>query len=364
MKKILSLCLLLTLAFSCREWEPVLTITYPEPGEREPVMMEVNTTIAALKQLYLDNGGKAVEILSRVVIGGQVISSDQSGNIYRDLYIQDETGAICVKVGKSSMYSDYKLGQWVYIDCSGLKIGSYNGMPQLGVEDESDSGYDTAYIDAQYLIDTHIFRGRVGRMPEARELTAAELSTALSEGGFKNNAWGSLVTLKGLTYGAKTDYDTDNYKRIFAILYPDDSSENRIFLSDKTYGVTTWAMSKAKLLENIAAGKFEGAKTSGGAPLEGDLLQALIDNATPVTMSQYFSLGTVPVQIRTSGYAKFADAEIDPEVIGDPDSKTADGKAVDVTGLLTLYNGAAQFTLIDLEGVQRTPETPANTANN
>ena len=364
MKKILSLCLLLTLAFSCREWEPVLTITYPEPGEREPVMMEVNTTIAALKQLYLDNGGKAVEILSRVVIGGQVISSDRSGNIYRDLYIQDETGAICVKVGKSSMYSDYKLGQWVYIDCSGLKIGSYNGMPQLGVEDESDSGYDTAYIDAQYLIDTHIFRGRVGRMPEARELTAAELSTALSEGGFKNSAWGSLVTLKGLTYGAKTDYDTDNYKRIFAILYPDDSSENRVFLSDKTYGVTTWAMSKAKLLENIAAGKFEGAKTSGGAPLEGDLLQALIDNATPVTMSQYFSLGTVPVQIRTSGYAKFADAEIDPEVIGDPDSKTADGKAIDVTGLLTLYNGAAQFTLIDLEGVQRTPETPANTANN
>ena len=364
MKKILSLCLLLTLAFSCREWEPVLTITYPEPGEREPVMMGVNTTIAALKQLYLDNGGKAVEILSRVVIGGQVISSDRSGNIYRDLYIQDETGAICVKVGKSSMYSDYKLGQWVYIDCSGLKIGSYNGMPQLGVEDESDSGYDTAYIDAQYLIDTHIFRGRVGRMPEARELTAAELSTALSEGGFKNSAWGSLVTLKGLTYGAKTDYDTDNYKRIFAILYPDDSSENRVFLSDKTYGVTTWAMSKAKLLENIAAGKFEGAKTSGGAPLEGDLLQALIDNATPVTMSQYFSLGTVPVQIRTSGYAKFADAEIDPEVIGDPDSKTADGKAIDVTGLLTLYNGAAQFTLIDLEGVQRTPETPANTANN
>ena len=351
MRKILTLFVLSALVLSCREWDPVMTFGYPEPGVREPVMLEVNTTIAALKQLYLDNGGKAVEIFSHKVIGGQVISSDRSGNIYRDLYIQDETGAICVKVGKSSLYSDYQLGQWVYVDCCGLKIGSYNGMPQLGIEDESDSGYDTAYIDAQYLIDTHIYRGRVAPLPDPRELTAADVTTALAEGGFKNDIWGSLVKLKGIKYGAKTDYDTDNYKRIFAILYVDDSSENRVFLSDKTYGVTTWAMSKAKLLENIAAGKFAGVTTSGGAPLEGELLQALIDNAAPVTMSQYFSLGTVPVQIRTSGYAKFADAEIDPEVIGDPASKTADGRAIDVTGLMTLYNGAAQFTLIDLDGI-------------
>ena len=362
MKKILSLCILLLLAISCREWEPVFTLQYPEPVEKDPMMMEVNTTIAALKQLYLDNGGKAVEIHSRMIIGGQVISSDRSGNIYRDLYIQDATGGICVKVGKSSLYSDYHPGQWVYVDCNGLKIGSYNGMPQLGVEDESDSGYDTAYIDAQYLINTHIFSGAIAPEPAPRELTAAEITTALSEGGFKNDAWGCLVTLKGLKYGAKTDYDTDNYKRIFAILYVDDTSEHRVFLSDKTYGVTTWAMSKAKLLENIAAGKFEGATTSSGEALEGELLETLIANAAPVTMSQYFSLGDVPVQIRTSGYAKFADAEIDPEVIGDPASKTADGKAVDVTGLLTLYNGAAQFTLIDLDGVQRVPD-PETTQN-
>ena len=70
-------------------------------------------------------------------------------------------------------------------------------------------------------------------------------------------------------------------------------------------------------------------------------------------MSQYFSLGSVPVQIRTSGYAKFADAEIDPEIIGDPDSSTADGVPVDVTGILSIYSGAAQFTLLDLDGVQK-----------
>lgn len=327
MKKIFASFLFLALLASCEEWDPVLTLTYPEPEAAEPVMASVNTTIAGLKQLYVNHGG-ALEISEHLIIGGQVISSDRAGNIYRELYIQDATGAICVKMGKSSLYSDYHLGQWVYIDCMGLTIGTYQGMPQLGIEDETGA-YDTAYIDAQYLIDTHVFKGRMDEMPAPRVLSANELTKALSDGGFKSNAWGSLVTLKGLTYG----------NAIFAILYAGDGNENRIFLSDKNYGVTTWAMTKSGLLENIAAGKFDGTSTQGGRKLEGEVLEALIANASPVTMSQYFKLGNTDVQIRTSGYSKFADSEIP-------------GTVLDVTGILTLYNGAAQFTLIDLDGVQ------------
>ena len=327
MKKIFASFLFLALLASCQEWDPVFTLTYPEPEVPEPVVASVNTTIAGLQQLY-NNNGKALEIEVHLVIGGQVISSDRAGNIYRDLYIQDATGAICVKMGKSSLYSDYHLGQWIYIDCAGLTIGVNRGMPQLGVTDETGA-YDTAYIDAQYLIDTHIFKGRIEETPAPRVLTANELSKALTDGGFKSDAWGSLVTLKGLTYG----------NAIFAILYAGDGNENRIFLSGQNYGVTTWAMTKAKLLENIAAGKFAGTSTQGGRKLEGEVLDALVANASPVTMSQYFSLGKVQVQIRTSGYSKFADNEIP-------------GSVLDVTGILTLYDDEAQFTLIDLDGVQ------------
>ncbi len=343
MRKIFIFLLSVAALASCREWDPVLTLNYPEPPAREPVMAGVNTTVAGLKQLYLDNGNKPVEIGGRVVIGGQVISSDRSGNIYRDLYIQDGTGAICVKLGKSSLYSDYHLGQWVYVDCNGLTVGAYNGMPQLGVTDETGAN-ETAYIDAQYLIDTHIFRGREAALPEPRTVTAAELAQALKDGGFKSSLWGAYVKLPGLTYGALPSYDTDNYKRVFAILYPTDDSADRIFLSDKTYGVTTWAMSKAGLLANIAAGKFDGVTSQ-------EQRDALVANASPVTMSQYFSLGSVPVQIRTSGYARFADAEIPSDVLGNPISSSADGAAIDATGLLSIYSGSAQFTLIDLDGI-------------
>ena len=50
-------------------------------------------------------------------------------------------------------------------------------------------------------------------------------------------------------------------------------------------------------------------------------------------------------------YFEITDTEIPAAIIGDPAASSADGAAIDITGLLTLYNGAAQFTLIDLDGV-------------
>ena len=356
-KPIYILLLLSLLAVSCEEWDPVLYgLRWEEPIPAADNKLAVNTSIAALKQLYLDNRSKPVEIKDDLVIGGQVTSSDRSGNVYRELYIQDGSGAISVKIGKSSLYSDYHPGQWVYVRCKGLTLGSYSGMPQLGVEDETDE-YETAYIDAQYLIDEHIVRGRQDTPPAPVEMGVNEITEALAQGGFASDKWGRLVTLKGLRYGAPASRNTDQYKRIFALLYIDQSKNkkeqsNRVFLSDKTYGVTTWAMSKNRFIEYLDAGNFDGAKVANGDPLTDAVKQQLRDNAVAVTMSHYFSIGTTPVQIRTSGYARFADTEIDAAIRGADGASTSDGAAIDVTGILTLYDGAAQFTLIDLDGVR------------
>jgi hypothetical protein len=69
------------------------------------------------------------------------------------------------------------------------------------------------------------------------------------------------------------------------------------------------------------------------------------------SVSQYFKMGKTDVQVRTSGYARFADTKLPQEVL--------DGKAtVTFTGILTDYKGAAQFTLIDLGGVKKADGTP------
>ena len=308
---------------------------YPQPedmtGVFTPVTLDVNTTIAQLKALYT-KPGTPVLIEDDLVIGGQVVSSDQSGNVYRSFYIQDETGAIEIKIGKSSLYNDFKLGQWVYVKCKGLALGQYGGMLQLGYRTdqpawvEATSKYETNYIDVQYLIDAHIFKGKLDKPVEPM---------LIGEAGIKDEAnYGRYVRVEGLTYA----------NQIFVILY--DKADNATYLRDAgtNYGVTTWAMTqngfKAYMTPN---GRVEPQSAFDGA-VSKEVWQSLWDAAAAYTLSQYFTLGKTSLQVRTSGYAKFADTQIDPRILN--------GAKVNLTGLLTYYNGNNQFTLLDLDGVE------------
>lgn len=304
---------------------------YPVDEAKRPEFEtpEVNTTIAQLKQLYT-TPGKAVLITDDLVIGGQVVSSDVAGNVYRSFYIQDNTGAIEIKIGKSALYNDYKLGQWVYVKCKGLALGQYGGMLQLGYRTDqpawidATSTYETAYIDVQYLIDSHIFRGEMGTPLQP---------IVIDEAGIKDEAnYGKFVRVEGLTYG----------NQIFVILY--DKSDNATYLRDGTHGVTTWAMSKNGFIQYMTPnGKAEPQSAFDGAVTK-ETWQGLYDAAAAYTLSQYFTIGKTNLQVRTSGYAKFADTQIDPKILK--------GAKVNLTGLLTYYNGNNQFTLIDLDGVE------------
>ena len=313
---------------SCDEWEPVFTGDYGKADVYTPVTLTPNTTILELKKLYT-TPGTPVTISDDIVIGGQVISEDRSGNVYKSLYIQDETGGIELKIGKNGLYNDYKLGQWVYVKCSGLTLGAYNGMVQLGWE-SNDSKYETSYIEVQYIIDTHIFRGEIGTPVAAKKVAEADL--------LKEENVGCYVELDGLTYSDK----------IFLLVYIDPNkdtsdNDNRIFFSDKSWGVTTWAMSKQGFLNYLNSGAFDEGKTNTGRKVT-DLKKELTKNASAYTISQYFKMGSADVQIRTSGYSKFADTQIDQKILG--------GAKINVKGILTTYKNQAQFTLIDLDGVE------------
>jgi len=345
---------------SCEEFEPVFTGKYDDVYMYEAGELEVTSTIDHLKQLYAKYGVLKIED-DDMVIAGKVISDDHSGNIYRELYIQDETGVISVKLGLSALYSDFKLGQMVYVRCSGLTIGQYNGMPQLGVEDPTGE-YETAYLDNWYLINAHVVRGAWGDPVPPLRITEEELKAAIAE-GYTNRLWGQLVTIDNLRYGAEPSYSSEAFKRIFILIYVDPykdkkSATNRVFCSTETFGVNTWAMSKRKFLEYLDAGCFDRCATSEKSmndvfdEMTGLTVKETIrENATAITTSHYFHLPDgFPVQIRTSGFAKFADMEIDPAIIGDPAGKE-DGALISATGILTVYNGAAQLALVDENSV-------------
>ena len=118
MKKIIVILAAAAALVSCRslieEWQPVLGS--PAEPEKNVVYTESTlpgfggkfTTIKDLKAMYKS---KPLEVTGNVWIKGVVSSSDRTGNIYKEIYIQDETGGIDLKLGKSSLYSEYTVGQ-------------------------------------------------------------------------------------------------------------------------------------------------------------------------------------------------------------------------------------------------------------
>lgn len=127
---------------------------HKEPSQNIPqVNFTSNLTIAQLKSTYTTDSGTVyignyrkvgIDTIYQPIIQGIVNSTDESGNIYKTIYIQDNTGGIQIAIDKTSLYTTFKVGQRVFIKLTGLYMGNYGGITQIG----------------------YIYGGQIGRMPE------------------------------------------------------------------------------------------------------------------------------------------------------------------------------------------------------
>lgn len=167
---------------------------FAEPEPFEPVEMTPTHTLAQFKALYR---GEPLEITDEnIVISGKVISTDQTGNVYRSLYIEDESAGLEVKIGKTGLYNDYKRGQTIYIKPRYLCLGAYGESVQLGAVSNEEK-YETAYIDVQELINRTIFRGAIGDTLIPTEISSASM--------INDSYTCRIVKLKDATYQGGQD---------------------------------------------------------------------------------------------------------------------------------------------------------------
>ncbi len=381
---IIALAAAAALLTSCEEFQPVFTGKYDNPEAYAPFDPEESVTgkvltITELSQRFIAEAAKedpkthqpnsdnlrtwCWEVTEDLWVKGRITTSDRSGNFYKSFYIQDDANGpgIEIKVGRTSLHNDYKVGQMVYISLDGLSVGEYGfksgkyggqGTIQIGLKDPQQTKYSTSYIEHQYIIDRHIFRGDVS---DIQAISPRKISSLPGKTDCQatSTSVGALVTISGLKYADEA----------FTLVYlngneANDKPENRIFLTkdnaDKAgapgnWGVTTWAMSKSKFLEYLNSGIWDKAHVGGGADNYGELSKPEIksqlrSNANAYSVSQYFTGAGGTVQIRTSGYSKFADLQIAPEVL-------KGSKTITVTGILTMYQGGVQLILRDQDDV-------------
>ena len=110
-------------------------VTFSEPTiEYDVIDWTPTHTIAEIKAMHpITNPSTApVEIKGDYIIKAVVTADDYSGNIYKAIYLQDETGAINVALDQVNLYNYFPVGQTVFVKLKGLYVGDYRGLYQLG----------------------------------------------------------------------------------------------------------------------------------------------------------------------------------------------------------------------------------------
>lgn len=157
--------------------------------DRPPMMIpsaahidKVNTTILDLKTKYWKEDKNYIDTIKltesgdSVVIRGRVVSSDESGNIYKNLVIQDETAAITISINGNSLYTTYRIGQEIVLPVTDLFIGKYNTLQQLGYPD-----YSATYGWQATFLPLAMFQAKVelNGLPDASKIDT--ISVKMSE---------------------------------------------------------------------------------------------------------------------------------------------------------------------------------------
>lgn len=152
------------------------------------VQFEANTTIAELKASYTG----LQEITEDVIIKGVITANDKSGNLYKKMIIQDETGAIELAIDQTNLSSLYKVGQMLYVKCKGLYLGDYNNLIQIGYLYQGSVGRMP-----QIMIEDHIFRDS---LPGAKPVADTVTISSIGEAAVDNPYVSKLVTFKNVTF--------------------------------------------------------------------------------------------------------------------------------------------------------------------
>ena len=178
--------------------------------DRPPLILpeadiEANTTLLELKELYWQDGANyATQIGTKsngdhIIVEGVVTSSDESGNIFKNLMITDGTAALTISINEYDLYTMYGMGQKLVIDMTDMYIGKYSGLVQLGIPEETDK-YGTQI--SRMTIEEFKAHAQADGMPNAARVTPIDfdLSSLSSDPAFMRQWQSQLIKLSGVTF--------------------------------------------------------------------------------------------------------------------------------------------------------------------
>ena len=161
-----------------------------------PTLDDPTTTIAALRK---NVGVRGAAITEDIVLRGRVTSSDAEDNIYRSIFVEDDTAAVEVLLGLSSLEAHYPEGLEVALHIKGCRLDYLRGVLQVGTEAIGGGANTVDYINSREGADRVVRRGSDVTPREAMQVDITDLSEDMC---------GRLVRIDGVMAVHSTSIDT------------------------------------------------------------------------------------------------------------------------------------------------------------
>ena len=164
-------------------------------------------SIAQLKSQYKNyittdyrDGKSYTKITSDIQIKGVVTGNDIEGNLYNEISLQDETGAIIIAISEGGIWGYLPIGTEIVVDLKDLYIGNYGLQAQIGVPYTNASGNTYVSRMSKLLWNSHF------------KLTGNTKS--IDPVTFNNSTWDNfndgakLATIKNVRFDVPNDTTT------------------------------------------------------------------------------------------------------------------------------------------------------------
>lgn len=361
---------------------------YDAPPVQTDPNLVANTSIKSLKALHTNAGAFDV-ITTDIIISGTVVADDKSGNLYKQIYIQDSTGGIQLALESASIYTQFPKGRKIFVKCKGLCVSDYFNTMQLGMK-ATVAGIPSFQGIPANLINSYVIGGTLNNPVIPQVVTLSQLGTTMQD-----KYIGSLVQLDGMEFQpidtSKTYGDTSAYKNANDVNAR--ACSNLTALIDvRSSGYASFAGVKASkgngsligiyvpykttkqlVIRDTSDVKFYGSRcgTSGGG-----------GGGTTITMAQLRALHTTAADVtvppgtvvygkvisfsgnESAGNFRIQDGSgagvILYTTIGSPTYALGDVLRIDAGsgGVLTLFNGDLELKSVPLSGVTVTTTNP------
>ena len=168
-----------------------------------PSIKETNlVTIEQQKNKFsteVSTEGQYKQITEPMQIKAVVTANDIQGNMYNEIAVQDETGAIFIGIAQGGVFGYLPEGTEILVELNGLYIGNYRKSPTIGTPYNKDGDISVSRMPRALWLEHFTYTG------QKKTITPEVFSTSWNI----NTDAGKLCTIKNVTIKKGGYYNTD-----------------------------------------------------------------------------------------------------------------------------------------------------------